>query len=482
MAIQYVGGKTVAIPGSLSTNTNISLTNLTGGLASSPSENDIVIVAYASASTYDVNLAVNTSGYTEVADLYANDTTDTNLSLNWKRMGSTPDATVEVNATTAQIFSGAVLIQVWRGVDTTTALDVTTTTATGTNTVIANAPSITPITSGAVVCVFGAGGGTQTTRTYSHSGLSNVLSISGENVTRMGFVGGGSFAWTSGTYDPDAFTLVGGADNVLYSCAAATLALRPASGGVTLTPARFDNGVTFYAATVTAGAVTLTPARYDDGDTFYAATVSQGGGAQDLTPARYDDGDVFYAATVTAGAVTLTPARYDDGDTFYAATVTAGAVTLSPARYDDGDTFYAATVTAGAVTLTPALFTDGDTFYAATITQGGGGTQTLTPTLYTNAQTFFAPTVTRGTVTLTPARYDNVNSFYTPELFISVRPPCYVNLNVFYSANLRRGIPAPNWTVVPGATNNAFTPAAGSPPAPVFTRVSGATNTDYSPS
>lgn len=90
MALEYVGGKTASIAGSTSTATNVSLTDLTGGLASAPAANDIVIVAYATCSAADRAIGVNTAGYTEIAELYANDARDANLSVSWKIMGGNP--------------------------------------------------------------------------------------------------------------------------------------------------------------------------------------------------------------------------------------------------------------------------------------------------------------------------------------------------------------------------------------------------------
>lgn len=69
------------------------------------------------------------------------------------------------------------------------------------------------------------------------------------------------------------------------------------SGAQTLTPARFNNSQTFYAATLTGGAVVLTPSRFDNAQSFYSPTVF-GDGVQTLTPARFDNSQTFYAPTV----------------------------------------------------------------------------------------------------------------------------------------------------------------------------------------
>jgi hypothetical protein len=181
MALQYVGGKTASIVGSTATVTNVSLTDLTGGLASSPAEGDFVLVAYATHSTADRSIGVTTSGYAEIAELYANDSRDVNLSVSWKIMGPTPDSAVDISATGATADPGAVAIHVWRGVDAATSLDVTSTTSTGLDSWVPNPPSITPVTSGAVVIAVGAGaGGSGTTviGDLSSSELSNFQTVS----------------------------------------------------------------------------------------------------------------------------------------------------------------------------------------------------------------------------------------------------------------------------------------------------------------
>ncbi|WP_066112556.1 MULTISPECIES: hypothetical protein [unclassified Blastomonas] len=235
MALEYVGGKTASITGSTSTATNISLTDLTGGLASAPAAGDIVIVAYAVSSSGDVAIGVNTSGYDEIAELFANDTRDTNLSVSRKIMGSTPDTSVDVSATGGTFNPGVVTIGVWRGADATTPLDVAATTATGLDSWAPNPAAITPSTTGAQIIVIGAGaGGTGTAAigALSSSELSNFRTISFDNTARSVGVGMGSFAWTSGAFDPAAFS-VSGTNSTSNSNASVTLALRPAaeSGG-----------------------------------------------------------------------------------------------------------------------------------------------------------------------------------------------------------------------------------------------------------
>lgn len=222
--IRYVGGYVQGFVGTTS-NVTISLTSLTGGLASAPAAGDLVIVYFGTCSIVDRDLVVG--GYIEVADLYVNDGVDTNLAAAYKFMGGTPDTSFTLTGgTRSSTDAGTVAVQVWRGVNATTPLDVAATTATGLNTVLCNPPAITPVTSGAVIVAGGAGGHVDGIQTYSSSDLTGFRSVGSDDSNDV-TIGLGYKVWTSGAFDPAQFTR-GGADSVSYSWAAVTLALRPA--------------------------------------------------------------------------------------------------------------------------------------------------------------------------------------------------------------------------------------------------------------
>lgn len=225
--IQYVGGRTAGSTGTASDIT-ISLNGtLTGGLGTSPSTGDLVIVYFGTGSTADRDLVV--SGYTEVAELYSNDTYDTNLVAAYKFMGGTPDTSFTLTGGTLSTSdAGAVAVQVWRGVNATTPLDVTQTTATGQNSVLCNPPAITPVTGGAIIVSGGAGGNNVSAdpTTFSSSDLTAFMSTSRSDATDV-TIGLGYKVWTSGAFDPAQFTF-SGTDSTSFSSASVTLALRPA--------------------------------------------------------------------------------------------------------------------------------------------------------------------------------------------------------------------------------------------------------------
>lgn len=226
-SIQYVGGKTWTTTGTSGT-TSVSLTDLTGGLASAPAAGDFVIVAYNVGGNLDPDRDVQvTTGYTEVADIFGNSFMQANLGVFYKFMPGTPDTTVTMGQTFGSgIYGGAAVIQVWRGVNVTTPMDVTATTAVATGTSNPNPPSITPGTSGAIIIAAG-GGALNQSGSWSHtsSDLSNFRTDYVNTVADVS-IGMGSYAWTSGAFDPAEWA--GGEVTGNNAWAAVTMALRPA--------------------------------------------------------------------------------------------------------------------------------------------------------------------------------------------------------------------------------------------------------------
>lgn len=233
MTIQFVGSTTDASVGSLSPRT-ISITGLTGGLASSPAADDLVVITYAIASQSDVGIYVrnlSSVDYTNVTTrIYeAGDLYDTVLLVAYRFMPSAPETQAIISPSDAVTNARAVAVHVFRGVDQTTPIDVTATTASGINSFLANPPSITPTTAGAWILACGGGAGqTVSGSGYTATGLTAFTTI-GSADSYDALVGAGYYdAWTSGAYDPSAFT-GGGTDSTDNSWAALTLALRPAN-------------------------------------------------------------------------------------------------------------------------------------------------------------------------------------------------------------------------------------------------------------
>lgn len=221
--ITYVGGTTGSTLGNTTTWT-VSLTSLSGGTASSPAADDLVIVYYGM-STQSSNLSISATGYTQVTKLYVSDNYAANLYVGYKFMGATPDTDITLSATGDSRYAGTVAIQVWRNVDLVLPFDKATVTATGANSVLANPSSITPNTTNAIIVAGGIGGHGAGTQTFSSSDLTNFLT-KGADDTYDSTVGLGYKEWTSGAFDPAAFTF-SGTDSAAYSWCAVTMALRP---------------------------------------------------------------------------------------------------------------------------------------------------------------------------------------------------------------------------------------------------------------
>lgn len=224
MALQFVGADT-----GFGTNTahNVSLTALTGGIDTQARENDLVIVITGFVGNTDTNAnpGVSTAGYTEILDLFdGTGTRDVNLSVNWKIMGASPDASVTCTGSELNLNGAASIAYVWRGADLTTPIDVTPTTASGSLTV-PNGPSITPITAGSVVLTLAGSAGPFSDPTQDPpTGYAN-LAVS-ENDPNLGFTTAvASKSWTSGAEDPGAWPSWGTTD-IAESWVSATIALR----------------------------------------------------------------------------------------------------------------------------------------------------------------------------------------------------------------------------------------------------------------
>jgi hypothetical protein len=242
MALVYVGGVS---GGGTSATYTVSLNGtLTGGIASSPAQNDIVVVITGFVGVADGNPGVVTSGYAELADLYANDTRDANLSVAWKLMGASPDTQVEVNGSGSADYGSGTVVHVWRGVNTSTPFDETAVTATAINSATADAPAIVPVTSKAAVlsCALATGGTSQTTLT-APSGMGNLVAYKGDGTLADVTVAVASYTWTlgTGTYNPGAFG--GAVSTTSDSWATVTLVLRPldSTGPLAVTESSTDS-------------------------------------------------------------------------------------------------------------------------------------------------------------------------------------------------------------------------------------------------
>lgn len=133
----------------------LSLTSLTGGIASSPSAGDLVIAAVCFTNGTNRNITCTTSGYTEIADLYANDTNDSQLAV-YRKVLTSAETSVSFDLGVTVVHCMAA--QVWRGGGAP--INVTSvTTATVVNTGQPNPPENTSVAPNSAYVVFGSGAG-----------------------------------------------------------------------------------------------------------------------------------------------------------------------------------------------------------------------------------------------------------------------------------------------------------------------------------
>lgn len=219
----YVGGQTAAYQGTTSTST-ITF-NLTGGVGTTPLTNDIVIIAVSVGANSNLNQSLAVTGYTSIAELYAPDSQSTDLFVGYKFMGTTPDTSFTRPQTGNTQHAGAYALHVWRNADLeVTPMDVTPTVTQGLNTAIPNPSAITPVSTNTQIIVVAASAHLAGTPTFTASYLSNFRTVgSADNVDTT--IGIGNVLWTTGAYDPAAWTF-SGTDSTNYSYAAATIALR----------------------------------------------------------------------------------------------------------------------------------------------------------------------------------------------------------------------------------------------------------------
>lgn len=283
-------------------------------------QNDIVVVAVENASTVDRTTAQLTpSGYTAAhTDDYQNDSNDSNFLVSYKFMGATPDTSVAIPASNATTAGVGYAIYVFRGVDTTTPLDVSPVVTGGTNTGVANAAAITPASSGAWIAAFAgaavAAGAVFTNPAGMSTTTNHFRSATITTTTNDANIGGALYTgWTSGSYDPAAFG--GSTSTNTGSWSAVTIALRPF--------------VATTVVTITAGSVTLT------GEPVSTVLVAR----KEITPASesYSGQSVVSNArqniTVSEATLALTPQTVFSR-TARTVQVSAGAVSVLPQSFN----------------------------------------------------------------------------------------------------------------------------------------------------
>lgn len=363
MALQLVGRAHLA--GGVSNGT-VSLTSLSGGIASQPAVGDIIIVGLAvSAITAARTFTIKDAGGTDydlIAQLYADDTVDVSARFAWKVVSGTADTSLTTTRS-ASMNRDLIMIEVWRGFDPASPFDVAAVTGTGINAGRPDPQSITPVTSGAVGIFMGFGTGLQSANAvFTSSDLSDFLSTQQPgDASNYGLIGGaGSYPWTSGAINPA--TWGGGDNSATMSWVAASMVLRP-NPSQSLTPSLLTNAQTFYGPTIAPGPVGLVPPALVNPQSFYTAVITS---TALIAPPQLSNDQTFFAPTILQVGV-LSPPLVENEQVFFPPTVAAGTVSIEPQLLTNGQAFFGLMITPGAVTLTPPLIENAQTFFALTL-------------------------------------------------------------------------------------------------------------------
>jgi hypothetical protein len=220
--ISFIGGTSRSAVGS-TTNITIDFSTI-----ASLKENDFVIVAHAIPNNIRQTPNVISSGYTTLRLDYVNGTSyDTNFRVSYKTMGAIPDANIifgASNNTSAGTLTG---VMVFRNVDIVSPFDIASNTSNAVGTNIVNPAAITPVSRNAMIVVIGTGSYSGPNDIYTTTGLENAYTV---GLSETNSDGGLALAiykqWTSGVYDPAAWTNTQ-ATNLNQSYSSITMALRP---------------------------------------------------------------------------------------------------------------------------------------------------------------------------------------------------------------------------------------------------------------
>lgn len=226
MALVYVGGTTGIAAGGTA-NWTVSLTSLTGGIASSPSIGDVVVLFTAAGYAAGTSYQGGATNYTWITGTQGSGSTSVaRIDVSYKVL-TAADTSISVYGSQDTKAASAAAVQVWRNVSTDTPpyeAVSSSNLASGTGTGRPNPGAKTPVTSGAVIVVGGAaasGAGA----VFTSSDLTDFLSATSPDTTDA-MIGSGYYEWTSGAFDAAQFG--GGTTGAGDAWSAVTLVLKPA--------------------------------------------------------------------------------------------------------------------------------------------------------------------------------------------------------------------------------------------------------------
>jgi hypothetical protein len=233
MAISFVGSM-APVGANNGGNVTLTFTGASGllnaaGAQATLQQGDVVVCAYASSGTADLAMSTSSSGWTELTEIYANGTIDTNLAVYYKVMGASPDTSFVAVGPTGASNGTIAVAMAFRGCDGTPIDAGSLNTTDGTATSVPNPASTTPLTAGAWPVIVGAGvagAGAAFTNPGDLSTTTNHFRSANHPETNDVAIGIGiKTDWASGAFDPGAWG--GGNVNASNSWAAISFAIKP---------------------------------------------------------------------------------------------------------------------------------------------------------------------------------------------------------------------------------------------------------------
>lgn len=224
MAIQYVGGQTAGRAGATSP-TNVTFA-LSGGLASVPAFNDLVVITLVVGALARTP-AMTISGYTGLGVLSPSGASyRANVNVLYKFMGTTPDTTVTMPSTGNVQDAQRWAIQVFRGVNRSSPIYSTPASSTNTDGTVVLSTAYTNTINGNTV-VYCGGAGVVPGAAYTTNGAAGFMS--GFTADTADAVVAASFTLKNQGSDVAATTFGGGpADMKLGAWASYVFTLNPA--------------------------------------------------------------------------------------------------------------------------------------------------------------------------------------------------------------------------------------------------------------
>ena len=437
MAIEFVGRSSVSQQGETSGTMTMSLTALTGGIDTAARTDDLVVIVWGIGSSGDRAMAITTTGYTVISELYANDTSDTNLEVAYKRMGPTADTSVVFPNSGSSNNGNAALAYVFRGVDPTTPLDVTSTTATGINSGRPNPPPITPTTAGTVILVAGAAANSaMAVFTQSTGELSNFFSLLRTEQFDIA-VGAGTFNWVATPFDP--IVWAGGTTNTAASWAAVTLALRPAN----------DNGNSLTSTNIVAGSPVVSSSTIAQKNVLTATAITAGSpvvGSSTIAQTNFLSTTSLIAGAPVVGTTTLVISVILTSTALTAGVPVIGSPALESISSQNDLT--STSLTSGAPVVGPSTIVQRNTLTSVNITSGN---PVVNPSTIRQLQVLLSTALTANVPVVNPSTISQGNALQSVSLLAEnpvVNASILGQVNALTANNLLLGTPIVNTSTI----------------------------------